>query len=230
MKRFWTEARVEREGEGWTVRLDGRPLRTPGKLSLAVPSHGLAEAIAAEWNAAEKLDPRAMPLTGLANAAIERVAADPAGFAAGLAKYAEGDLLCYRAESPDGLVQLQSDVWDPLLDWARGRFDAAFETTTGIRHVPQPARTVERLATAVAALDPFRLAGLAPLVTIGGSLIAALAVVEVASRAEEAWHAVSVDERWQIDTWGADEEAVAALDGRRRDWLAASRFLELLKA
>lgn len=229
MKRFWTAAEAVEEEGGWGVRLDQRPLRTPGRALLEVPSGPLAGAIAQEWAAAaETVDPRAMPLTGLANAAIDRAAADRAAFAAGLARYAEADLACYRAEGPQSLAASQKDSWDSLLGWARRRFDVDFVTTTGLVHVVQPRATVERLAHEVAALDPFRLAGLSPLVTVGGSLVAALAVLEGALTPEQAWEAVSIDERWQIEKWGSDAEAVAALANRRRDFLAASRFLELL--
>ena len=229
MKRFWSSAEAVADEGGWGVRLDERPLRTPGRALLAVPTRALAEAIAGEWaGAAETVDPRAMPLTGLANAAIDRVAPDRAAFAAGLARYAEADLACYRAEGPETLARRQQQSWDGLLGWARRRFDVDFATTTGIVHVAQPRATVERLAHAVAALDAFRLAGLSPLVTIGGSLVAALAVLEGALPADQAWEAVSIDERWQVEKWGSDAEAEAAIASRRRDFLAAARFLDLL--
>lgn len=229
MKRFWKDAAaVEREG-GWSVELDGKPLRTPAREPLAVPTSALAHAIADEWNSAgDTVDPREMPLTGLANAAIDRVASDRRAFAVGLARYAEGDLACYRAEGPDALVERQAKSWDALLAWARRRFDVDFRTTAGILHVDQPTATVERLAHAVGALDAFRLAGLSPMVTIGGSLIAALGVLEGAFASKQAWEAVSVDDRWQLEQWGSDAEAEAALENRRRDFLAAARFLELL--
>ena len=229
MKRFWKVSRsVQREG-GWSVELDGKPLRTPAKQALAVPSEALAEAIAREWDeAGETVDPRTMPLTGLANAAIDRVSPNPDAFAAGLARYGETDLLCYRAEAPAALVERQAAAWDPLLAWARRRFDVDFAVTAGIIHVPQPDATVARLGHAVAALDAFRLAALSPLVTIGGSLVAALAVQEQAVSVEDAWQAVSLDERWQLENWGSDTEAEAALENKRRDFLAAARFLELL--
>ena len=229
MKRFWKSAgAVEREG-GWGVELDGKPVRTPAKEPLAVPTSALAEAIAVEWNSVgDTINPRDLPLTGLANAAIDRVVPDKQAFAAGLARYAEGDLACYRSEGPDALVERQAESWDPLLGWARRRFDVDFRTTSGILHVDQPPATVERLRHAVAALDAFRLAGLSPLVTIGGSLIASLGVLEGALTPDMAWEAVSIDERWQLEQWGTDAEAEAALENRRRDFLAASRFLELL--
>jgi chaperone required for assembly of F1-ATPase len=229
VKRFWKDVTVEPEGEGWAIKLDGRPVRTPARVALAVPAEALAEAIAEEWRVVgELVDPRAMPLTGLANAAIDRVAAERKEFASDLARYAEADLACYRAEGPSILVARQEQEWDKLLAWARRRFDVDFVTTLGLMHVAQPAATVERLSHAIAALDPFRLAGLSPLVTIGGSLVAALALLEKAITPEEAWEAVSVDERWQIEQWGADAEAEATLQHRRHDFLAAARFLALL--
>lgn len=229
MKRFWKTVDVEREDDGWGIRLDGRPVRTPARAPLKVPNEALAELIAEEWqNAGEDVDPRAMPLTGLANAAVDRVAPDKDAFAAGLARYAEADLACYRAEGPRPLVELQAANWDPLLAWARRRYDVDFAITSGLLHVPQPQSTVERLGHAVAVLDPFHLAGLSPLVTIGGSLVAALAVLEKAVTADKAWQAVSVDERWQLDQWGTDKEAEAALENCRRDFMAPASFLLLL--
>jgi chaperone required for assembly of F1-ATPase len=219
------------EDEAWAIRLDGRPVRTPMRAPLALPTDALASAIADEWTGvAEDIDPRAMPLTGLANAAIDRVAPERTAFAADLARYAEADLACYRAEGPPSLVERQAASWDPLLAWARRRYDVDFHTTAGVVHVEQPPATVDRLSHAVVALDPFRLAGLSPLVTIGGSLVAALKVLERALAPEQAWEAVTVDDRWQLEQWGADAEAEAALDNRRRDFLAAARFLDLLDA
>lgn len=229
MKRFWKDVAVEAEGGGWGVRLDGRAVRTPARAALAVPAFALAEAIAGEWRGVgETIEPRAMPLTGLANAAIDRVAPDRAAFAAGIARYAEADLACYRADGPPALVERQEQEWDALLVWGRRRYDVDFTTTQGLMHVAQPAATIEQLSHAVAALDAFRLAGLLPLVTIGGSLVAGLALLEQAITAEQAWAAVSIDERWQREQWGSDHEAELALENRRRDFMAAVRFVELL--
>ena len=231
MKRFWKVAAVVETAEGWGIELDGRPVRTPLRALLEVPTKALAEVIAGEWNGVEgDIDPRVMPMTGLANAAIDRVAPGRAEFAAGLSKYAEADLACYRADTPKPLVERQAGEWDALLGWARRRFDVDFAVTTGITHVEQPLATVERLAHAVAALDDFRLAGLSPMVTAGGSLIAALAVAEGAWSADKAWAAVSVDDAWQRERWGSDAEAEKALDGRRADFLAGARFIALLGA
>ena len=229
MKRFWKDVAAEREAGGWVIKLDDRPVRTPARETLVVPSQGLADAIAEEWrDVADDIDPRAMPLTGLANAAIDRIAPERQAFAGGLARYAEADLACYRSEWPPELVERQRRAWDPLLAWARRRYDVDFASTSGLMHVPQPQATVEQLAHAVGALGAFQLAGLSPLVTIGTSLVAALAVLEKAIPAEEGWLAVSVDERWQLEQWGADSEAEKALETRRRDYVGAARFLELL--
>ncbi len=230
MKRFWREVAVSQEVRGWSVALDGRPLKTPARATLVVDTPLLAEAVAEEWReCGEEIDPCQMPLTGLANAAVDHVAPDPAKFRNELARYAEGDLLCYRAEHPPKLVAAQTAEWDPLLDWARRRFDANFAVTAGIVHVPQAPATIEKLAAALQGANSFELAALSPIVTIGGSLVAALALFERAIDLDTAWSAVSVDDRWQIDQWGDDAEAVAALANRRQDFAAASRFLSLLR-
>ena len=226
MKRFWTNVSVDADR---VVTLDGRPVRTPARVPLALPTDALATLVAGEWRAVpETVDPRAMPLTGLANAAIDRIAADRATFAAGLAAYGESDLLYYRAQSPDPLIARQQAAWDPWLDWARTRYDVHFETTAGIVHRAQPAATLARLAEAVAALDAFRLAGLSPVVTITGSLVLALALIERAGDGDTLWAAANVDEDWQAELWGADALATQALANKRREFDAASAFLAAL--
>lgn len=229
MKRFWTIAEAVSANDAWGVALDGRPVRTPAQAALQVASESLARAIAEEWQGAgETIDPRAMPLTGLANAAIDRVQPDPAAIAAGLARYGESDLLAYRADAPQALVDRQASEWDPLLLWARRRYDVDFAVTSGIVFVPQPPATIARLSHAVASLDPFRLAGLSPLVTIGGSLVAGLAVLEGETTVEQAWRAVSLDDAWQLEQWGSDTEAELALANPRAEFATAARFLSLL--
>lgn len=226
MRRFYKTATV---GEGNQVLLDGRPVRTPGRAPLAPPGASLAEAIADEWNEqGETIDPRAMPLTGLANAAIDRIAPAKDAFAHGLAVYGESDLLCYRAEGPAPLVARQAELWNPILGWAEARYDIAFEVTSGIAHKAQPHETVQQLAAAVGARDPFELAGLSPLVTVSGSLVIALALAEGAIGLDAAWAAAALDELWQAEQWGEDAEATKALAGRRADFAAAARFLSLL--
>lgn len=226
MKRFWTEVTVDAERG---IRLDGKPVRTPGRLPLILPTPALAEAVAGEWQAVEgEIDPRAMPLTGLSNAAIERVTADPAVFAANLAAYAESDLLCYRAGEPADLVARQATLWDPPLAWASRRYDVHFEIVSGIMPRPQPDATIERLAVAVAVRGPFELAGLSPLVTISGSLVLALALLEGEMTAQAVWAAANLDEDWQAEHWGEDDLAIKARETRRADFDAAAAFLDLL--
>ena len=229
MKRFYKEASPSPEDGAVAILLDGRPVRTPARNKLRVPTEELAEAIVEEWNAqAEEVDPRSMPLTGLANAALDRVAPDPAVFAATLAAYGESDLLCYRADAPQPLVERQAAAWDPLLEWARHRFDVDFELVRGVIHRPQPAATVEQLTRVVPARTAFHLTALSPLVTISGSLIVALALAEGAIGLEQAWDAATLDEAWQAEKWGEDALAVQALMNRRRDFEGAYRFLTLL--
>jgi chaperone required for assembly of F1-ATPase len=229
VKRFWNDVGVEAEDGGWAVRLDAKAVKTPSRAPLTVPSRTLADAIADEWRSIEgEIDPRRMPLTGLANAAIDRVAPAKDVFASGLARYVEADLACYRAEGPKELIDRQEEQWNALLSWGRRRFDVDFATTTGVTHVTQPPATVERLSYAVSALDAFRLAGLSPLVTISGSLVGGLAVLEKAMAPEGVWAAVSLDDQWQLERWGSDAEAETALENRRRDFMAGARFLDLL--
>ncbi len=225
MKRFWKGVSVV---DG-AVLLDGRPVKTPARAPLLAPSPALAEAIAGEWRAVgETIDPRTMPLTGFTNAAIDRVGADPASFAATLSSYAETDVLCYRAENPPELAARQADVWDPMLDWARHRYDVAFTVTAGIVHAAQPPETVARLSAAVAARTPFELAALSPLVTISGSLVAGLMIAERAIEADAAFDATHLDEIWQAELWGEDYLATENRTARRADFCAAARYLGLL--
>ncbi|MEA1014987.1 ATP12 family chaperone protein [Sphingosinicella sp. LY1275] len=230
MKRFYKQASARPLDGAWQILLDDRPVKTPARNPLVVPTEALGRAIAAEWDAqGEKVDPRSMPLTGLANAAIDRVAPDRGTFARGLASYGESDLLCYRAEHPNALVERQAEHWDPILAWARRRFDIDFEIVCGVMHKAQHEMTLKQLDQAVAARDPFELAALAPLVTIAGSLVIALALAEEAVDLDRAWTAATVDEAFQAEHWGEDAEATAMLDNRRRDFEAGYRFLTLLK-
>jgi chaperone required for assembly of F1-ATPase len=231
VKRFYKTVSVEPEGEGFGIRLDSRPVKTPARNVLALPNAALAEAIAEEWRTqGETVDPRSMPLTGLANAAIDRIAEDPGRFARDLAAYGETDLLCYRAGDPPELVARQEMLWNPLLDWARARYDIGFALATGIIHRPQPANTIARLAEAIGARDAFELAAFSPLVTISGSLVIALALAEGVIATDAAFDAAHLDELWQAEKWGEDSLASQAREARRRDFLAAARFHFLLRS
>jgi chaperone required for assembly of F1-ATPase len=226
MKRFYAEAGIGPDGG---ILLDGRPVKTPSGRGLVLPNRRLAEAVAEEWNGqGETIDPRGMTLTGLANAAIDRVAPDPASFSAGLARYGEADLICYRAEGPAPLAARQAAAWDPILAWAQQGYDVVFELAQGVIHMPQPPETVARLGAAVAARDAFALAGLSSLVAVSGSLLIALALAEGAIGLEAAWAAATLDEQWQAEQWGEDADAAAALAARRSDFEAGARFLALL--
>lgn len=229
MKRFWTEVAVVEEDGGWGIALDGRPVRTPQRAPLAVASRALAEAIAEEWREqGETIDPARMPMTGLTNAAIDLATPDLAAFAAPITAYAKSDLFCYRDARDVALQAEQAAAWNPLLAWAAAHHGIEFILTQGVLPVDQPEATVAALQAAVFAQDSWRIAALTPLVTIGGSLVAGLALVERAFECDALWEAVSLDELYQERRWGADGEAQKARAANKRDWDNASRFLSLL--
>ena len=229
MKRFYSKAETAPQPGGVAIRLDGRPVKTPARAALLLPTEELAEAIAAFARPVRGIDRGSIfSLCPFHSAAIDRVAPDPEAFARGLAAYGESDLLCYRADTPQPLIDRQAASWDPILDWARGRFEVDFNTTSGVMHRAQPVDTVERLGGAIRARDPFRLAAMSPLVTISGSLVIALALAEGEIGLDTAWAAATLDEAWQAEQWGEDPLAVAAYEERRRDFEAAYRFLTLL--
>ena len=225
MKRFYKSVTVSAEQN---VLLDDRPLRTPKKALLSLPNAALAEAVAGEWRAqGETIKPETMKLTGMANAALDIIAPDPAAFAAQLAVYGESDLLCYRADEPPALVKRQMDAWEPLLAWAQTRYDVTFTRVTGIIHRPQPVETLARLSAAISAQGPFALAALSHIVTISGSLVIALAITEQQTDADDAFDAAHLDELYQAEEWGEDWMAADARALRRADFNSACRFLWL---
>lgn len=227
-KRFWKAASVEAVEGGFAVRLDGKPIRTPLKVPLVVPTRAMAEAIAAEWDAQQGLvQPLTMPVTRSANAAIDKVAVQFGEVVGLLADYGGSDLLCYRAEGPAGLVARQAAGWDPLLLWAAEALDAPLVVTEGIVPVAQPAASLARLTERLAAFDPFRLTAVHDLVSITGSLVLGLAVTAGRLDAEAAWALSRIDETWQIELWGADDEAEAQAGDRHRALLHAGRFYAL---
>ncbi len=229
MKRFWKEVAVAPEDDGWGIALDGRPVRTPQRAPLAVASPALAEAIATEWrDVGETIDPAAMPMTGLTNAAIDLAAPDLAAFAAPVAAYAESDLFCYRDARDAALQAEQAAAWNPLLAWAEERYGVEFTLTQGVLPVDQPEATVAILQDATFAQDQWHITALTPLVTIGGSLVAGLALIEGAYDADALWEAVSLDEIYQERRWGADNEARKTRAANKRHWDNAARFLDLL--
>ncbi len=230
MRRFWKEVTLEQSTFGHAVRLDGRPVKTLTRNELALPTKRLADAVVAEWEAVEKnIDPLQMPMTGFANAAIDRIAPDRSGFAAAIAAYGETDLFCYRAAAGEPLAERQAEIWDPWLQWARARYDVSFGIVEGIMHQPQPEASLEKLRTAVAARGTFELAAMAKLAHLSGSLIATLAVVEKAGDAQDIWNAACLDELWQEEMWGADHWAQKNRNDREGEFMQAARFLELLR-
>lgn len=227
-KRFWTEATVVAAEGGYTVHLDARPVRTPAKTPLIVPTQALAAEIAAEWNAQQgEVRPQGMPFTRSANAALDKVRPQHAEVAALIAEYGGTDLLCYRALAPLELQARQAVAWDPLLDWAAARFGAPLTVGQGVMHVPQPPDVLVAMADEVNSLCAFRLTALHDLVGISGSLIIGLAVCEGHMSADEAWHLSRIDEAWQAEIWGHDDEAAAQAALKQRDFVHAKRFHDL---
>lgn len=224
MKRFWTETSVQAEGDGFAIKLDGRGVKTPAKRSLVVPSEEMAQAIAAEWDAqVEEVRPETMPWTRSANAALDKVAEQRAEVEAHLADYAGSDLLCYRAEGPEGLVTRQRETWDPLLDWLAERYDVRLATTNGVMPVEQSKDALERLAQTMEAMSDVQLTGFYDLVTLSGSFTLALACTQSVHEPLKLWAASRLDEDWQIEQWGADEEAEEVANLKKQAFLHASR-------
>lgn len=230
MKRFYRHAEMVPAEERFGVTLDGRRVKTPAKRDLVVPSAALAEAIAAEWNAREgDIRPAEMPLTQLANTAIDRVAPQRALIVGQIAEYAATDLVCYRATRPPDLAAQQQEVWQPLVDWAVLRYDAPLEITAGVIPITQPPASLRAFAAAVAEHDDFALAALYPATAACGSLIIALALVEGRLDAEAAFAASQLDESFQIAAWGEDREQAERRRALAGDIAAAAEFLSLLR-
>lgn len=230
-KRFYKDVSVETRDGGFAVLLDGRPVRTPKKLSLVVPTRGLAEAIAAEWAAqGDMIDPASMPLSKLAITALDGVADHMGEVAAEVVKFAGSDLLCYRAEAPEGLVALQAKTWDPVLRWLEHELGARFVLAEGMMPVEQSRALLDGVARLVAPYDAMALTALHVMTTLMGSAALALAHTKGRLSADDAWTAAHVDEDWQISQWGVDVEAAERRAKRLREMQAASRFLELLAA
>ncbi len=226
-KRFYEKAGAGEGDGGFTVLLDGKPVRTPARRALAAPSKKLAQALAAEWEAqVDVIDPALMPLTRLANVIIDAVADAPAPLAEEITKYLGSDLVCYRAGEPEGLVKLQTQHWNPLLTWAREEFDARFMLAEGITYVAQPDSAIAAAAKAIPQ-DPWKLGATASITTLTGSALIALALLQGHLSLEAAWDAAHVDEDWQMSQWGRDEIALARRAYRLKDMQAAALVLKL---
>lgn len=225
-KRFYKDVTLREDPAGWAVLLDGRPIKTPGKRSLALPSEVLAEAVAAEWRAQDKvIDPGTMPMTRIANTAIESVSGQMQEVADDVVAFAGRDLICYRAAGPEALVVRQSAAWDPIIQWAAAELGARFILAEGVMPVEQPAAALERVAEAVKPLDAFQLSGLHVATTLTGSALLALAVLRGRLTPQEAWAAAHIDEDYQIELWGPDEEAATRRAYRWDEMRAACLYL-----
>jgi chaperone required for assembly of F1-ATPase len=215
----------EAEGGGFPLLLDGKPVKTPARRPLAAPTRALAEKIAEEWNAqAEVIDPARMPLTRLANAVIDAVADQPKAVAAEIANYLGSDLLCYRADMPEGLVERQARAWDPILAWARQALGARFVLAQGVVHVAQPEQAIAAMRATIPS-EPWRLGGVSAITTLTGSAVLALALERGALDADTAWAAAHVDEDWQMSQWGRDDAALERRAYHYAEFQAAATVL-----
>jgi chaperone required for assembly of F1-ATPase len=228
-KKFYTTVTVIAEANQHAIQLDGRGVRTPKKLKLALPSSGLAEAIAAEWRAQTVLiDPTTMPLTKIANTVIDGVIGNESETADEITRFSGSDLLCYRVETPVALAQRQAKVWSSIVEGAERRLAAKFLATTGLMPVTQPVETLAAVAQRLRACDAYQLAAAHIVTTLTGSAILALARLDGDISMVDAWHAAHVDEDYQIELWGPDDEATARRAFRWTEIQAADRLLELL--
>lgn len=227
-KRFWTQAVAVDRDTGFSVELDGRPVKTPYKQALILPTRAMAEAMAAEWQAqTDLIDPTTMPVTRAANSAIDKVAAQHGDVVDLLAAYGENDLLCYRAAHPEELVAQQAAAWDPWLAWSAQALDAPLHVTTGVMPVDQPPASLARLRARVAQFDNFALTGFYDLVQLSGSLVLAFAVAKGKLTAENAWPISRIDEDFQISQWGDDEEAAEVAAIKRQAFIDGAAFIAM---
>lgn len=228
LKRFWTETVVAGDGPPFSVHLDGRPVRTPLRNPLSIPSHALATAVAAEWDAQTgKVDPFSMPLTRYMNSVIDSVAVNREAVVDTVAAYGETDLLCYRASHPQTLVERQAAAWEQCLTWFARTHDAPMVVVQGILPVDQPAQTLAKIRALVAGHDDIGLAALHDLTSLSGSIILALAVSDGHLDLEVAWSTSRIDEDWQIERWGVDALAQKEAARKHGEFLDAARLLSL---
>lgn len=225
-RRFYRSAAAAPVDGGFALMLDGRRARTPARRPMIVADAAVAEALAREWSRqGDRLEPEAMPVTRIVNAAIDRVADEMVAVRNEIVRYGGSDLLCYRASEPEGLVALQTRLWPPILAWAETRLGVRLELAHGIVHVPQPPEALAALVVAVTAFDALRLSALYSIATLTGSAVIALAVAHGALSVGDAWAAAHVDEDWQMETWGPDQAAIARRNERLNEMQAAALIL-----
>lgn len=223
---FWTDVSVREVDGGATIALDDRLVKTPARRPLVVPTPELAAHLAEEWRSQDGvIDPRSMPYTRLANVAIDKVSERMGEVRAHIVEYGCSDLVCYRADQPEALVQRQADAWDPMLEWLRVETGAVLRTAIGVMPVEQSQPAVEAMSEAVADLDAFALTAFSEMVSLSGSFVLALAVSRARLDAGSAWKASRIDEDFQIEQWGDDEEAAGLAFSKRTDFDRAANFL-----
>jgi chaperone required for assembly of F1-ATPase len=230
-KRFYDAVALEKGPDGFAILLDGRTVRTPARAELRVAGKALAEEIVREWEAqGEKIDPATMPMTTRANTALDRVSGREAEVVKELVEYAGSDLLCYRAEGPEGLVEQQCAHWDPVLTWVKSTFGATFKIKEGVSHFEQIEQSLAIISSAFSEYHSFELTALHTMTTLTGSALLALAHGRGHLDVDQVWAAAHVDEDWQISRWGEDADAKARRALRRTELDADSAFLELVRA
>lgn len=226
-RKFYKDVQVS---DANAILLDGKPVKTPLKNALVLPTHKLASAVAAEWNAQIKvIDPETMPLTKLANTALDRATAERQTVLDEIIAYAGSDLVCYHADRPPELVELQLHNWQPVLDWARHSLHATFKTAQGITHVQQSEACLNAVRKHVVTLNQWQLTGVYVLMTLTGSCLLALMAQANAASSEAIWSAAHVDEDYQISQWGADHEAVVRREGRKREFDGLLQYFQLIQ-
>lgn len=230
-KRFYKEVTVAAEGEGFAIKLDGRSVKTPAKNALVLATPALAELVAAEWRAqAEVIDPATMPVTRLANTAIDAVADQIDAVADEILRFAGTDTIFYRADAPHALVERQNAAWNPVLDWAASEFGARFILAVGVIHQEQPKTALEAFERALEKhREPFALSALHVMTTLTGSALIGLALAESRLTLDEAWRIAHLDEDWTDEHWGVDAEAAYRRAKRFEEMVAAHAVFFALK-
>lgn len=226
-KRFWKDVSVKKEDGGYSVRLDGRSVKTPAKRNLVLPGKEIAEQVAMEWDALEdRITPETMPWTKSANAALDKVSVHREEVIDHLIGYAGSDLLCYRASDPASLVERQNQIWDPILEWCQSSFKVQLIKTTGVMPVTQQDEALDKLRPAMTQMNAYHLTGFHDLVTLSGSYVLALAAIEEAWPVDEVWNASRLDENWQAEQWGIDVEASNAAEIKRAAFIHAAKLYQ----
>lgn len=230
-KKFWKDVHVVQSESGFGISLDDKPLRTPAKNSLVVPTEELATYVADEWlTISDEIDPTRLRFTKLCNASIDSMPEKFDAVVEMLADYTDTDLLCYRAESPEGLALRQSSYWDPLLEWVDQNHGLKLVQTTGIIPVKQPSGSREGIKIWLEQLNMFEMMACHDLTIMSGSIIICRAVCDGFLNASQAWEASRIDEDWQAEVWGADEDAEKAANAKFEDFSAATKLFQAVHA